>query len=353
MHPKHNLVLGIDISKLSFDAYCHNTARGTKFSNDKEGFRAFDKWMRTQSSAMAGTAVPAPLIVLEHTGHYSFAFERFMQQAGLPFHKHSGLAIRRSMGIVRGKTDPADAAMIARFGYQRKEELEPTNPKSATEVKLAQLISTRERLVGERTAHKVRLKELKASLGKELCTEVRAITAAMIKCLSAQIRAAEQAIAQTIKADPDWERNYALLRSVKGFGPVVASSVLLYTRNFSAFPDWRHFASWAGVAPFAYRSGSCIAGKTKVSHLANKKMKALLQSAACIAIRHDQGLRDYYKRKTEEDKKPKMKVFNAVRCKLLARAFAVVKRATPYQPHTPQPINPKQPQKQNLSLNLT
>ena len=251
MHPNHPLVIGIDISKATFDVHCHNNTQALKCANDKKGFAHFHKWLRQQLSAAALTR---PMIVFEHTGHYSFGLERFLEAQSLPFHKHSGLAIRRSMGIVRGKSDPADAAMIARFAYQRSEELSPTAPKSTTEVKLAQLISTRERLVSERAAHKVRLKELKAALGKELCPEVSAITTAMIRHASTHIRVAEKAIEQAIKGDEAWAANYKLLRSIKGFGPVVASSLLLYTRNFTAFPDWRHFASWAGVAPFAYRS---------------------------------------------------------------------------------------------------
>jgi transposase len=331
-------ILGVDISKLSFDVCCHNTGQGTSFPNNKKGFAAFDKWLAAQlpSGCLNGSTFLKPLTVLEHTGHYSFGLERHLEQKALPFHKHSGLDIRRSMGILRGKTDAADARTIARFAYQRREELQPTTPKSASEVKLAQLCSTRAQLVTERAAHSVRLKEMKASMGKELCPEVQAMTAAVISCLDKQIIIADKAIAALIKEDEALRKNNELVRSVKGIGPVTAAALLLYTRNFSVFPDWRHFASWAGVAPFAYQSGTSISGKTKVSHLANKKMKALLQSAACIAIVHDPELKDYYKRKLAEGK-PKMKVFNAVRCKLLARVFAVVKRHTHFQP-----INPKQ-----------
>ena len=51
--------------------------------------------------------------------------------------------------------------------------------------------------------------------------------------------------------------------------------------------------------------------------------------ASISAIQHDSELRMYYKRKVEEGK-PKMIALNNVRNKLLARAFAVIKRGTPY-----------------------
>ena len=58
-------------------------------------------------------------------------------------------------------------------------------------------------------------------------------------------------------------------------------------------------------------------------------MKTLLSMAGISAIQHDPELKAYYKRKIAEGK-PKMLALNNVRNKLLARAFSVVKRGTPY-----------------------
>ena len=66
-----------------------------------------------------------------------------------------------------------------------------------------------------------------------------------------------------------------------------------------------------------------------VSSLANKRVKALLHNGACSAITHDNELKLYYKRKLAEGKN-KMSVLNAVACKLVYRAFAVIKRQSPY-----------------------
>ena len=60
-------------------------------------------------------------------------------------------------------------------------------------------------------------------------------------------------------------------------------------------------------------------------------MKTLLTLASNSAIQCDAELKLYYKKKLEEGK-PKMIALNNVRNKLLARAFAVVKRGTPYVP---------------------
>ena len=51
--------------------------------------------------------------------------------------------------------------------------------------------------------------------------------------------------------------------------------------------------------------------------------------AALAAVRFDNELKAYYKRKVEEGKN-KMSVLNAVRNKLIHRIMAVLKRRTPY-----------------------
>jgi hypothetical protein len=66
-----------------------------------------------------------------------------------------------------------------------------------------------------------------------------------------------------------------------------------------------------------------------VHPLADKKLKSLLNMCAIVAIRHDKELKTYYERKVKEGKS-KMLVINNVRCKLIARVFAVINRKTPF-----------------------
>jgi len=66
-----------------------------------------------------------------------------------------------------------------------------------------------------------------------------------------------------------------------------------------------------------------------VHPLADKKLKSLLNMCAICAVRHHRELKAYYKRKVKEGKS-KMLVINNVRCKLLARVFAVINRCTPF-----------------------
>ncbi len=72
-------------------------------------------------------------------------------------------------------------------------------------------------------------------------------------------------------------------------------------------------------------------GKTMVSNMANKKVKMLLHLSALVAIRYNQEIKDYYRRKVTEGKKNKMSVINADRNKLILRIFAGVNRDREYE----------------------
>lgn len=84
-----------------------------------------------------------------------------------------------------------------------------------------------------------------------------------------------------------------------------------------------------GIAPFPNSSGTSIKGKTQISHLANKKIKSLLDQCAKNAIMHNYEMKVYYETRIEKGKQ-KMNTINIIRNKLLARIFAVVKRESPY-----------------------
>jgi transposase len=114
-------------------------------------------------------------------------------------------------------------------------------------------------------------------------------------------------------------------------GKVLALLLLIYTQGCTKIVDGRKLACYTGVAPFEYRSGTSIMGKTGVSKFANGDLKRVLHMAAISSVQHNPELKHYYKRKVDEGKS-KMSVINAVRNKLLHRIVAVIRRGTPYQP---------------------
>ena len=124
------------------------------------------------------------------------------------------------------------------------------------------------------------------------------------------------------------KKNFDLATSVKGIGFVIAAFMLVTTNNFTSFENGRKYACYSGIAPFENSSGK-YKGKATVNHLANKKIKALLSNRANSAYQWDPELKAYYARKAKEGKEHQL-IINSIRCKLVNRVFAVVKRQTPY-----------------------
>ena len=105
--------------------------------------------------------------------------------------------------------------------------------------------------------------------------------------------------------------------------------MIAYTDGFTKFDTWRKFASYCGIAPFPNKSGTSLIGRTKISHLANKKVKSILDLCAKSAIQHNSEMKRYYNKRIEQGKN-KMSTINIIRNKLLSRIFAVVQRKSPY-----------------------
>jgi transposase len=190
------------------------------------------------------------------------------------------------------------------------------------------LYVTRERLVRHKAALLNAVGEYE-NIGLSASDLIIATQTRVIKSFEKEIEKLQDEMDQIIEMNPSIKHNMHLLQSIKGVGKVVSIATIIKTKNFTRFPNARKFACYCGTAPFEHTSGTSIRGKTKVSHLADKSMKSLLDLSAKIAIQYDKELREYYLRRTENGKS-KMSTINIVRNKILYRMFAVVKRQTPY-----------------------
>jgi transposase len=316
-------IIGADLSKKTIDFALYNGGH-IVVENSPSGYQQFLKW--TQSQKINATEM---FIVMEHTGLYSSRLEQFLHQHNLFFTKVSGLAIKRSMGLVRGKNDKIDAIRIARYGFEKQQNLVPLSATDQHLERLERLHALRDQMVKQRAALYTSASELQQVLGLSKNDDEIAIPLRLVKNYDKEIGQVEAQIAAVIQSQQPLKQNYELLQSIKGVGKVVATATLIKTGNFTRFTDARKFACYCGTAPFENSSGSSVKGRTRVSHLADKKMKALLDLAAKTAIQYDPELRDYYLRKTAEGK-AKMSTINVVRNKIIYRMFAVIKRQTPF-----------------------
>lgn len=318
--------MGMDVSKKTLD--CHLFVQQKSLSavnNDGKGFRAINRWLKREVKNLNGL-----LVVMEYTGIYTYQVERFLQQQKIKFVKRPALDIKRSLGMVRGKSDKIDAKFISKYGWMRKEELQPMEVLSDTQLELQQLMSHRDKLVSDHASYQGKLKELTTQMGKKVNKLMAASMKEVMKVLVQQIKETEKAIKELIKSDELLQTNYKLACSVTGIGFATTVHLLIATENFTRFSDVRKLICYCGVAPFEYSSGTSVRGKVRVSHLANKKLKSLLTMAAISAIQHDPELKAKYEQKVKEGK-AKMCVINIIRAKLIERVFAVIKKQKAYE----------------------
>lgn len=316
-------IIGADLSKKSIDLVCHLQNTHIQIENSMVGFKDLLQWLKQQKINASKT-----MIVMEHTGLYSYCFEKFLHQHQIAFCKVNALAIKRSIGIVRGKTDKLDAARIAAYGFEKKDKLTIDVPASDALKRLQMLHSTRNRLVRHRASLTCAIKEYR-HIGITEKDVLMQTQLQLIKDFDRQIEKLMTEIESIINEQEPLKQNFHLLQSITGIGKVVALVTIIKTHNFTRFANARKFACFCGTAPFPHDSGTSIKKKTRVSHLADKQMKSLLDLSAKSAIQYDKELREYYLRRTQGGKS-KMSTINVIRNKILYRMFAVIKRQTPF-----------------------
>lgn len=325
----YHVFIGVDISKKTIDAAIklqdQEQIHHSQFRNSNEGFKDMIKWILQRG----GKDKSSWLFCMEHTGVYVLPLSCFLSDHQFSFCLENPYHIKHSMGLQRGKTDKKDAIKIARYAFLHREELKLSRFQGKTMIKLQALLSYRDRLINAQKGFKIASGELSGFVEKEISSQIQEDTKSLVKDIEARIKKVEIQIDSLLKEDVDVYNNYTLAKSVKGIGPIIAAYMIMYTQNFTSITESRKFASFSGIAPFESSSGSSLNKGSSVSHMANKKMKSLLNSGAWSAALSDNELKHYFERKVKEGKN-KLSIINAIRNKLVGRVFAVVKRGTPY-----------------------
>lgn len=316
--------IGIDVSKSKIDVFIYSAKAHAVFDNTEKGFKAMIKWMYGNFQANNDEI----LFAFEHTGVYSLPLSLFLDENKYKFSIIPGLELKRSRGIARGKDDMIDAKAIAEYSYEKRERIKLYQMPSKTIMSLKKLITYREQLVKQRTALKAGLNEFKTFINQEENQVLFDSYGEMISVLSLQIETIEKELYRLIKKDKELAMQFDLVTSIKGIGTQTALMMIVLTNGFTLFDNWRKFASYSGTAPFPNQSGA-FRGRTKVSSLANVRMKTLLTNCAGVAIQYNPEMRLYYDKRVAEGKN-KMSTLNIIRNKLIARVFSVIKRQTPY-----------------------
>ncbi len=276
----------------------------------------------------SGVVLQDTLFVCENTGIYTAPFMTVMGSQELQYWVVAAIEIKRSQGLNRGKSDKAHAKTIALYGLTHQHKYEPSTLPQTGLQQLKLLFTQREK-IQKAIALFEQTKENEGYLPKEVFAVVKKLNQQQIGNLQKALVKIDRQMLEIVKQDNVLHKQHELLTSIPGIGKQTALYLMITTRSFTSFSTWRQLACYAGVAPFEHSSGTSVSVRTKVSDIADKKMKSLLQMCVLSAVKCDKEIKQYYEKKKAEGK-PTMLVMNNVRAKLLARAFAVIRRGTPF-----------------------
>ena len=318
---QNQTIVGIDVSAATLAIYVSGkTQKSLIIKNESAVIRKF----------FNGYSSERLLIGMENTGRYNWALYEALKDMNHQVYVISPLHLKKSMGLVRGKTDKIDAIRIAAFISKNYADIPQWKPSSPAVQKLKILLTERNsRIKSRRQLLKQQYDYAKMKhLG--LDKPLMKLSLQQLTVIDSQVTEIEKQIELIIKADQQMAQQAKLIRSVPGAGKILCWMMLAKTEGFTTITEPRKMACYSGVVPFDNQSGTSLRGKQRVSSYADKAIKAVLHLAAMSAIRLKNDLREYYLRKIAEGKN-KMSALNAVRNKIVHRIFAVIKKQISYK----------------------
>lgn len=325
-----NLFIGVDVSKVKLDLCLISDGKVHTeeiIENSMQSIQHYLKRVMKDNNILAEDI----LVCAEYTGQYTYPLCCVCEELNIDLWLEDPTQIKYRSGAQRGKNDKLDALKIAAYAIRYQDEVRVFKLPQKTINTLKQLISERDLYVVDRSKYQGQLTDQKQFMDKDDYKKKSKRLTGLINELNEAIEQIETEIQRLIDNDENLSNQQKLLRSVDGIGDRTAIKMIVETNGFQDFKDARKFCCHAGVAPFSYTSGSSQRSRNKVSHRADKSIKALLHMAALsVATKKTGELHDYYVRKVSEGKN-KMSVLNAIRAKLIHRMFAVIRNNQIYQ----------------------
>jgi len=302
--------VGIDVSKDRLDVHAHPSGEAFAVARNGEGL--------AQLAVRLQAMTPA-LIAVEATGGFETVVAASLASAGLPVVVVNPAQVRHYAQALgrRAKTDPIDAAVIARFIEATKPEVRVL-PDEATQA-LADLVARRRQIV-----------EMMAAEGQRERRAARRLKTSIVrlrKALEKELAELDGEIDDHVRGSPVWAEKEDLLASVPGVGPVIARTLIAEMPELGTL-DRRQIAALAGLAPWTRQSGQWK-GKSFIGG-GRRSVRSLLFLGALTASRHNPVLKAF-RDKLVAAGKPKMVAAIAVARKLLTILNAILREKKPWR----------------------
>ena len=307
-----SIYVGIDVSKDRLDVHVLPSGQAFAVARDGKGL--------SELIEQLGSVRPQ-LIAVEATGGFETIVAAAIAGAHLPLAVVNPAQVRHFAQAVgkRAKTDPIDAAVIARFAEAVKPEPREL-PDEAARL-LSELVGRRAQVIEMLVAERQR--ERRAS-----AVRVRKSLARHIAALEKELPEIDRDIDTMVRGSPVWRETEDLLISFPGVANTIARSVMADVPELGRLTR-REIASLVGVAPFTRQSGrwkgkSMIAGGRPFA-------RSAIFMAALSASRCNPVLREFYNRLLARGK-PKMVALIAIARKLLTILNAMIRDKKQWQP---------------------
>lgn len=264
-------------------------------------------------------ALQPALVVMEASGGLERPVAQALAQAELPVAVVNPRQVRdfaKATGQL-AKTDTLDARILAQFAAALRPEPRPL-PDEQTQ-QLQELLARRRQVVEMLTAEKNRLGTVSQRLSSQIQAHVR--------WLEKELQQLDRELKRLQQASAVWREQSALLQSVPGVGPVLASTLLAYLPELGRLNP-KQLAALVGVAPLNRDSGT-LRGKRAVWG-GRAQVRAALYMGVVSAVRFNEVIRRFYERLRAAGKPVKVALVACMR-KLLTILNAIVRQRTPWR----------------------
>lgn len=310
-------VVGIDVSKEWLDVHVHPAEAVFRVERTEAGL---------QELVARLTPFAAQVIGIEATGGLEALVVAALAAAGLPVVVVNPAQVRsyaQALGK-RAKTDPIDAAVIARFVAATKPAVRAL-PDAMTR-HLADLLARRRQIVAMLASDTQREHRATDAGLKKSILRVR-------KALTKELERIDGDIDGQVRASPLWLAKEKLLVTVPSVGPGTARTLLAELPELGQL-DRRQIAALAGLAPWTRQSGQWK-GKTAIGG-GRAVVRCALFVAAMSGIRCNPVLKAFRNQLVARGKTKREAVVATAR-KLLTILNAMVRDNKPWSDPTAEP----------------
>ena len=313
-------ILGIDVCKQRLDValLLGERCRQAVFDNTEVGFAELLRWLVQHRPTL-----DAPLhACMEATGNWGLDVAEVLHGAGMTVSIVNPARVKAygQSELARNKTDKLDAALIARFC--RAHRPAAWTPPAAHLRELRELMRRCDGLKA------MRVQEINRRKSGTASATVAASIAAHLEWLDQQIDETMAAVLVVVAADPVLERNYALMLTIPGIGPVTAATMLAELPNIAEFTP-KALAAFAGLSPQEHSSGSTIRRPGRISRMGSERLRRALYMCSLSSKRRNPALTGFVQRMVAAGKPPKV-ILLAIARKLLVFAHAIVRKQKPF-----------------------